>query len=88
MNDFRILGLAGSLRHASLHRGLVRAARERSPEGVVIESCEKLGDLRFFNQDVEEGGDPAPVRDLKEKVREADAVLIATPSTTTPSPVS
>jgi chromate reductase, NAD(P)H dehydrogenase (quinone) len=35
--------------------------------------------LPFFNQDVEERGDPAPVRDLKEKIREANAVLIATP---------
>ena len=66
MNDFRILGLAGSLRRASLHRGLVRAARELAPEGVVIEPYERLGDLPFFNQDVEEGGDPGPVRDLND----------------------
>jgi NAD(P)H-dependent FMN reductase len=37
MNDFRILGLAGSLRRASLHRDLVRAARELALEGVTIE---------------------------------------------------
>lgn len=79
MNDFRILGLAGSLRRASLHRGLIRAARELAPEGVAVEPYEKLGETPFFNQDVEDEGDPAPVRDLKEKIREADAVLIATP---------
>ncbi len=79
MNDFRILGLAGSLRRASLHRGLVRAARELAPEGVAVEPYEKLGEIPFFNQDVEDEGDPAPVRDLKEKIREADAILIATP---------
>jgi chromate reductase len=79
MSDFRILGLASSLRRASLHRGLIRAARELAPEGVVIEPYEKLGDLPFFNQDVEERGDPTPVRDLKEKIREAEVVLIATP---------
>jgi len=79
MNDFRILGLAGSLRRASLHRGLVRAARELAPEGVAVEPFERLGEIPFFNQDVEDEGDPAPVRDLKEKIREADAVLIATP---------
>jgi chromate reductase, NAD(P)H dehydrogenase (quinone) len=65
MNDFRILSLAGSLRRASLHRGLVRAAGDLTPEGVVIEPYEKLGDLPFFNQDVEERGNPAPVRDKK-----------------------
>jgi hypothetical protein len=36
MNDFRILGVAGSLRHASLHRGLIRAASELVPEGVAV----------------------------------------------------
>jgi chromate reductase len=71
--------LAGSPRRASLHRDLVRAARELALEGVAIEPYEKLGDLPFFNQDVDDEGDPAPVRELKEKVREADAVLIATP---------
>lgn len=78
INDFRILGLAGSLRRASFHRGLVRAARELAPEGVTVEPYE-LGEIPFFNQDVEDEGDPAPVRELKEKIREADAVLIATP---------
>ena len=79
MNDFRILGLAGSLRRASFHRGLVRAARELEPEGVTVEPYEKLAEIPFFNQDVEDEDEPAPVRELKEKIREADAVLITTP---------
>ena len=37
------------------------------------------GRISFFNKDVEDEGDPTPVRGLKERVREADAVLIATP---------
>lgn len=78
-NGFRILGLAGSLRRASLHRGLIRAARELAPEGVTIEYYEELDEIPFFNQDVENEGDPAPVRELKEKIQAADAVLIATP---------
>ena len=78
-NEFRILGIAGSLRRASFNRGLIRAARGLAPEGVVVEPYDKLEKIPFFNQDVENEGDPAPVRDLKERVREADAVLIATP---------
>ena len=35
--DFRILGLAASLRRASFHRGIVRAAHEVAPEWM---SCE------------------------------------------------
>ena len=74
-NGFRILGLAGSLGRASIHRGLIRAAKELAPEGVTSE----LGKIPFFNQDVEELGDPTPVQELKEKISEADTVLIATP---------
>lgn len=78
-NDFKILGLAGSLRQASFNRGLIRAARELAPEGVTVESYDGLGEIPFFNRDVEDQGDPASVKKLKEKIREADAVLIATP---------
>ena len=78
-NDFKIIGLAGSLRRASFNRGLIRAARELAPEGVTVEPYEGLDEIPFFNQDVEAQGDPAPVKELKEKIREADAVLIATP---------
>ncbi len=78
-DDFKILGLAGSLRRASFNRGLIRAARELAPEGVTIEPYEKLEKIPFFNRDVEQEGDPAPVKELKEKIREADAVLVATP---------
>jgi chromate reductase len=62
MNDFRMLGLAGSQRRTSLHRSLIRVAQELAPESVPIKPYEKLGDLPFFNQDVEAGGDPAPCR--------------------------
>jgi chromate reductase len=78
-DDRKIVGLAGSLRRTSFHRGLIRAARELAPEGVTVEPYERLDEIPFFNQDVEDRGDPAPVREFKEKIRQADAVLIATP---------
>ena len=78
-DDRKIVGLAGSLRRTSFHRGLIRAARELAPEGVTVEPYERLDEIPFFNQDVEDLGDPAPVREFKEKIRQADAVLIPTP---------
>jgi NAD(P)H-dependent FMN reductase len=36
--DFPILGLAGSLRRASFHRGIVRAAHEVAPKWMSCES--------------------------------------------------
>ncbi len=76
--SFRILGLAASLRRASLNGGLLRAAREMSPEDVVYDGFD-LGRMPFFNADVEAEGDPAPVAELKQKIQSADAVLIASP---------
>ena len=48
-NDFKILGLGGSLRRASFHRGLIRAARELALDGVSVEPYEGLNGIPFFN---------------------------------------
>jgi chromate reductase, NAD(P)H dehydrogenase (quinone) len=75
----KIVGLAGSLRRASFHRGLIRAARELAPEDVTVEPYEQLDKIPFFNQDVENLCNPAPVKRFKERINQAHAVLIATP---------
>ena len=76
--DFRILGLAGSLRRASVHRGIVRAAHEVAPQRMSCEGFD-LGRIPYFDQDVEDRGNPEPVKELREKVSACDAVLVATP---------
>lgn len=76
--DFRVLGLAGSLRRASVHRGLVRAAHEVAPEWMCCEGFD-LSRTPYFDQDVEDCGNPEPVEELRKKIRACDAVLIATP---------
>jgi chromate reductase len=76
--DFRILGLAGSLRRASFHRGILRAAHEVAPERMSCESFD-LARIPYFNQDIEDEGYPEPVEELREKIRAYEAVLIATP---------
>jgi hypothetical protein len=57
--DFRILGLTGSLRRASFHRGIVGAAHEVAPEWMSCESFD-LAQIPYFNQDVEDHGKPDP----------------------------
>ena len=74
----RVLGISGGLRRASTNSGLLRASREIAPDGMEI-SLFNIKDLPFFNQDVEAQGDPASVTALKSAIREADAVLFATP---------
>jgi chromate reductase len=77
-NAVEILGMAGSLREASYNRALLRAARELLPQGVELEEFDLRG-LPLYDGDVEAAGDPGPVAALKEAIRVADALLIATP---------
>lgn len=74
----RVLGIPGSLRAGSYNRALLRAAQELAPEGMQITLCD-LATIPVYNEDVEAQGVPAPVVAFKTALREADALLIATP---------
>ena len=76
-NPLVILGIAGSLRKQSFNRALLRAAQELTPEGARMDIFE-LDGIPGFNQD-EESNPPAKVADLKQQVRNADAILLVTP---------
>ena len=77
-DQLRVLGFAGSLRRNSFNRGLLRAAVEVRPESMEIEIFD-LAPLPLYNGDVEEKGLPEAVAAFKDKVRAADALLIAVP---------
>lgn len=73
----RILGIAGSLRRGSYNRAALRAAMQLVPQDAALEVFE-LDGIPGFNQD-EEQNPPAKVAELKQRVRNADAILIVTP---------
>jgi chromate reductase len=73
----RILGIPGSLRRQSFNRAALHAARESLPAHTSLEIFD-LNGIPPFSED-EEGALPARVVELKARIREADAVLIATP---------
>jgi chromate reductase, NAD(P)H dehydrogenase (quinone) len=73
----RILGIPGSLRQASYNRAALRAAQELLPDGATLEMFD-LDGLPPFNED-DERPLPARVVEFKARIREADAILIATP---------
>lgn len=75
----RVLGIAGSLRAGSYNRALLRAARELAPDGMEIRIFDGLGAIPLYDADLEARGDPGPVAALKAAIREADALLVATP---------
>jgi chromate reductase len=75
----RVAGICGSLREASLNKGLLRAAAELAPAGMEIQIYNRLGDIPPYNEDVFVNGDPEPVADMKQFIGGSDALLIVTP---------
>jgi chromate reductase len=73
----RILGFAGSLRKDSYNKALLRVAAELMPKNVVYETFDLEG-IPPFNQDLETRP-PEKVKDFKNRIKTADAILIATP---------
>lgn len=74
----KILAISGGLRAASTNTALLRAAQQLAPEGVEIEIYDGIRDLPYFDEDLE-GDVPAAVVELRERIRDADGVLIASP---------
>lgn len=77
MEQIKVLAFAGSLRKGSYNKSLIRAAVELAPPTMAIEIYDLEG-IPPFNQDIE-NNPPAKVVEFKEKIRSADALLIATP---------
>ena len=80
MPDIKVLALVGSLRAASINRQIAELATEAAPDGVAVTIFEGLGDLPFYNEDIDNDADvPAAVTALRAVAAEADATLVVTP---------
>ena len=53
MSDNKVLVLLGSLRAASVNRQLVELAVESAPDGVTLVPFDRLGELPFYNEDID-----------------------------------
>src|SRR5437667_6060095 len=70
--------LVGSLRKASLNGMLANALISLAPSSMKLEIAE-MGQLPFFNQDLETDSSPAQWTAFRQRVKAADAVLFVTP---------
>lgn len=77
-NVLSVLGIPGSLRRGSFNRKLLEAAQRLAPDDLNVAIFD-LQDVPLYDRDVEAEGDPPGVTALKNAIREADAVVIATP---------
>lgn len=75
----RVLGITGSLRRDSYNHALMREAAERLPAGAELVEFERLREIPPYDADLEAEETPAAVTELRRAMREADAVIVATP---------
>lgn len=78
-HDVKVLVLLGSLRAASINRQLVELALESAPDGVHLELFDRLGELPFYNEDIDTDQLPDTVAALRQAAAGADAALVVTP---------
>jgi NAD(P)H-dependent FMN reductase len=83
MAEIKVLALVGSLRAASVNRQIAELAADVAPNGVTVTVFDGLGELPFYNEDLdraaENGGAPASVNALRAAAADADAALVVTP---------
>jgi chromate reductase len=70
----KILGVGGTLRKGSYSRALLLEAQTLAPTGVVIELTD-ISNFPLYNPDIEM---PTVVKDFKNQIKAADAILFST----------
>src|ERR1700722_14442931 len=70
--------LVGSLRKASYNGMLANALISLAPSSVKLDIVE-IGQLPFYNQDLETDPPPAPWAAFRQRIKPADGVLFVTP---------
>lgn len=78
MTTLDIVGLCGSLRKASINHAALRLAGEQMPSGMKLDIAD-WREVPVFDGDVFAQGLPPAVAALRERIRRADGVVIATP---------
>lgn len=74
----RIVGFSGSLRGGSYNTALLREAQRHAPPDGELEIV-SIAAIPLYNGDVEQTAYPAAVIELKERIVNADGLLISTP---------
>jgi chromate reductase len=74
----KVAVLLGSLRAQSFSRSLVHALAAMLPQPLSFEIVE-IGDMPFYNPDLEGGNAPAAWQVFRRRILEADALLFVTP---------
>jgi len=80
-HPLRLLAISGSLRSASSNTTVLHALQAIAPVGVIVSLYNCLGDLPYFNPDLdgETSTPPSSVGQLRTQIGQADGLLISSP---------
>lgn len=80
MSDAHVLVLVGSLRAESVNKQIAETAVTVAPAGAEVVVYDGLGDVPFYNEDIDiEGSVPAAALALRTAAEKASALLLVTP---------
>ncbi|MEO7061473.1 MAG: NAD(P)H-dependent oxidoreductase [Lapillicoccus sp.] len=79
MTDTRIAVLVGSLRADSVNLRIAQRLRDDAPQGITLDLVEGLGDLPFYNEDIDGETAPEAATAFRARIAGADRVLAVTP---------
>jgi len=74
----KVIGIVGSLRAPSLNGALLNATKNFFPDWIEFDTFD-IGEVPHYDQDVEDPEIPEIVSDFKQKVSDADAIILAAP---------
>ena len=78
MTTPKIVGISGSLRKDSFSTAILRTVEKLLADQANFELC-LLGDLPLYNQDEDTETPPSAVTDFRDRLDQADGLVIATP---------
>lgn len=77
-NPLRVLGLSGSLRQGSYNTALLRTAIDLAPSGIEVEVAD-IRDIPLYDEDLRAKGIPDSVQRFRDRIANADGILVVTP---------
>ena len=75
----KLIAISGSLRAGSSNTAVLRAAAQLAPPNVNVTIFDGIGDLPFFNPDLDNEQLPAAVGAFRSLIGNADGILISSP---------
>lgn len=75
---YKVIGICGSLRENSYNKAVLEFMVANSPDTLDIQ-IERIDKFPLFNEDIEKENFPENVKELREKIRNADGLIIVTP---------